>query len=137
MNAFVRIFIAPVGIGKRGPLFSASLDGEIIVASSTEPALSAARALISRGYNPASILEIWDLERDYARLRGKLGVMAKQTVRESETGNAPVFTKYRPFQNAVCGHAGKAKTMVQTFRATQTAPEPLASPVHHGEAAEP
>jgi hypothetical protein len=70
--------------------------GEIIVKDTPIPFLDAARILLQRGVT--GILELWDSERPYPRMRGDIAEMAKLTVVENDK-TGPLFGKYQPFPN--------------------------------------
>ena len=74
--------------------FGASLpDGTVLVGSSRQPFLDAARVLIAWGYDPDSWLEGWRPGAAAFALRGKLGIAAGLTVDETRT----VFARWKPF----------------------------------------
>ena len=52
----VIITVTPAAYGKRGQLFSASVDGRTIVTASTIPLLDGARTLAAEGHDPATVL---------------------------------------------------------------------------------
>src|SRR5262245_59192075 len=85
-----------------------SPDGEILVNHTPTPVLDAARALAARGIT--GILEMWDSERPYARLRGDIQEMAGLTVIETDKVG-PYFAKYVPFpgRGMVMPAGGKVK----------------------------
>ncbi|MGD9714667.1 MAG: hypothetical protein AB7V46_21800 [Thermomicrobiales bacterium] len=122
MTDTIRIYVETVGPGRFNARF-ASPDGEVLVTSSREPALAAARALIGRGFSPASILEMWDSERPYARLRGVLDVMAGQTVIEASAGSGLRFGKYVAPPSASQSCMPSPKIGIQGPPATPVAPD--------------
>lgn len=83
MSGYLRIYIELRGHGARGPRYQArmnKLDGMVIVESSTEPLLDAARVLLSKGVTGR--LEMWDRARPFPRLCGDIEQLAKLTVSE-------------------------------------------------------
>jgi hypothetical protein len=103
-----RVYIGKPRIGKRGPLYCArlgSLTGPVLVKSTLEPLLAAARVLLSRGITGQA--ELWDAHFPCPRLYGDIEHMAKWTVREDEE-TSPTFVPWRPFPVARA-KAGTAK----------------------------
>jgi hypothetical protein len=87
----IRIFVASAGRHGRS---SASLpDGTVLVASSRQPYLAAARVLIATGYDPDNWLEGWRPESTGFALRARLGIAAGLTVDETRT----IFAPWKPF----------------------------------------
>ena len=77
--------------------FGASLpDGTVLVGSSRQPFLDAARVLIASGYDPDSWLEGWRPGATAFALSGKLGIAAGLTVEETRT----VFARWKPFSRS-------------------------------------
>lgn len=73
---------------------SASLpDGTVLVGSSRQPYLDAARVLIATGYDPDNWLEGWRPESTGFALRARLGMAAGLTVDETRT----IFAPWKPF----------------------------------------
>jgi hypothetical protein len=73
---------------------SASLpDGTVLVGSSRQPYLDAARVLIATGYDPDKWLEGWRPESTGFALRARLGIAAGLTVDETRT----IFAPWKPF----------------------------------------
>jgi hypothetical protein len=89
------IAIAIASIGCRGE-FEARLadNGQIIVASSRQPFLDSARALLNAGYPPSVWIELWHRGADAWGLRALLRVAAGLDVAETPYG--PKFVRYRP-----------------------------------------
>jgi hypothetical protein len=76
---------------------SASLpDGTILVGSSRQPFLDAARVLVASGYDPDSWLESWRPGASAYALRGRLGIAAGLTVDETKTA----FSKWKAFSSS-------------------------------------
>ena len=77
---------------------SASLpeDGTILVGSSRQPFLDAARVLIASGYDPDSWLESWRPGATAFALRGRLKIAAALTVDETKTA----FAKWKAFSSS-------------------------------------
>jgi hypothetical protein len=67
--------------------------GELLVASSRQPFLDAARVLIAKGYDPAAILEMKHEGNDIVTLRGPLLKAARLSVEEG--ANGPRFVPFR------------------------------------------
>jgi len=91
----IKILLEPVN--RRGRS-SASLldDGMVLVGSSRQPFLDAARVLIGAGYEPDSWLEGWRPGATAFALRARLGIAAGLTVDETKT----VFAKWKPFSSS-------------------------------------
>jgi hypothetical protein len=87
----VGIVVSPVG--RRGQ-FRAEVAGRIIVESSKQPFLDGARVLISEGYAPDIILEMWHANATAFALRSTVGAAAKLTVQDD---GAPRFRRWKPF----------------------------------------
>ena len=82
---------------ERHGLFVATLaDGSVILPSSRQPLLDAARVLLARGYDPEQRLVMRHQVSSINAMSGKIGELAKWTVRETET-EGPRFVPYRPF----------------------------------------
>jgi hypothetical protein len=75
--------------------FEAKLESadELLVGSSRQPFADAARVVLGKGYNPASVLEMKHAESDTVALRSSLGKAAKLTVEEGRHG--PRFVGFR------------------------------------------
>jgi hypothetical protein len=75
--------------------FQARLEStdELLVGSSRQPFVDAARVLVGKGYNPASTLEMRHAGSDTVALRAPLGKAAKLTVEEGPHG--PRFVSFR------------------------------------------
>jgi hypothetical protein len=99
-----------ITIMPKGLLFAAYIGSDILTVSRT-PFLSAARALLERGYPPSGVLTMrWEGETIIS-LRATLGDAARLTVVENdETG--PTFGPYRPPRAEMpsAGVRGRAKT---------------------------
>jgi hypothetical protein len=79
-------------------------DGCVIVKASRQPFLDAARALINRGADPSTILEMWHDGAAHHALRAQLGHAAKLAVEERNIGGKPPrFVPYRAFNRAAVG----------------------------------
>jgi hypothetical protein len=77
--------------------FGASLpDGTVIVGSSRQPFLDAARVLIASGYDPDTWLEGWRAGATAFALRARLATAAGLTVDETRT----VFARWKPFSRS-------------------------------------
>jgi hypothetical protein len=85
------ITIRPIGADK----YEVQHAGRVLVRSSTEPFLAAARALLAEGWPPGAVLAMRHRgEPDFA-LRGKLGQVAKVTV-ENCTDGTPRLRRWKP-----------------------------------------
>jgi hypothetical protein len=80
--------------------FDAVVDGELIVTSSRQPFLDAARVLLARGVDSNSWLIQRHAGSDVDSLRGKVGIAAKLTVQDGPDGR-PRFRSYRSYPWAV------------------------------------
>jgi hypothetical protein len=103
----IKVYIELHGCGERGPRYAARLgtpEGELLVASSTQPFLDAARVLAARGVT--GMAECWDKVQPFARMRGDIAGLAKLTVNEGER-QSPRFVPWKPF----AGARGPSKTV--------------------------
>jgi hypothetical protein len=66
--------------------FSATVNGELVVISSRTPFLDAARVILDRGVDSNSWLILRHQGSDTECLRGKVGLLAKLTVKEPDRG---------------------------------------------------
>ena len=93
----IKIYIEPTHHAvSRGPCYRARLNspaGELIIESSTQPFLDAARVLRARGMTGSA--EMWDSVLPYARMRGDIASLAKLTVKEGD--GPPRFRRWQPF----------------------------------------
>jgi hypothetical protein len=98
---------------------SASLpDGTVLVGSSRQPFLDAARVLIAAGYDPDSWLEGWRPGATAFALRARLGIAAGLTVDETKT----VFAKWKPFSSsAVASSIDHSEIPATTLAAAHSA----------------
>jgi hypothetical protein len=96
--------------------FSAQLadSGRIIVASSRQPFLDSARALLNAGYLSSVRIELWHRGADAWALRSLLRVTAGLDVAETPFG--PKFVRYRP---PTQGRANCIKSTAHAFSVTQ------------------
>jgi hypothetical protein len=76
--------------------YSAHVNGELIVWSSRQPLLDAARALLDKGADSNAWLIMRHAGSSTDSLRGKIGLLAKLTVKQPDRGS-PHFAKYVPF----------------------------------------
>ncbi|WP_426615361.1 hypothetical protein [Bradyrhizobium sp. McL0616] len=86
--------------------FVTTLDGVVILPSSHQPLLDAARVLLKRGYRPEQRLVMRHRGSTVAAMSGQIGELAKWTLSETQTAG-PRFAPYRPFEKAVCRYAGR------------------------------
>jgi hypothetical protein len=109
---------------------SASLpDGTVLVGSSRQPFLDAARVLIAAGYDPDSWLEGWRPRATAFALRARLGIAAGLTVDETRT----VFAPWKPFSlSAVAPSIRRSEEAAPTLAAAPSArscsPRPKSHP---------
>jgi hypothetical protein len=79
--------------------FTATVNGELLVFSSRTPYAAAARVLVGRGADTNSILILRHAGSDTNCLIGKLGLVARLTVKEPDRGVIH-FTPYTPFPSS-------------------------------------
>ena len=87
------ILIVEETASRRGR-FDGWVDGKQIVFSSRTPFLTAARALLKQGVDPAAILVMRHRKTGTDSLRGQIGRVAKFVVKEGPVG--PKFARYDP-----------------------------------------
>ena len=97
-----KIYLEKVKAGKRGLLYDVTYEGETICQSTMMPLLDGARVLSQRGLE--GVLEMWDRQRPYPRMRSTVAAAAGLTV--VDTGNGPRFSKYRS-RGASAGQDGE------------------------------
>jgi hypothetical protein len=90
----IKIILVPVN--RRGRSSGSLPEGLVLVDSSRQPFLDAARVLIAAGYDPDSWLEGWRPGATAFALRARLGIAAGLTVDETKT----VFAKWKPFSSS-------------------------------------
>lgn len=90
-----KVFVYKVGNGKRGVLYDAEFDGEVICQSSMTPFLDACRVLFSRGLT--GMVEMWGYDSPHPRMRSTIESAAQLAV--IDRGAGPVFVKWRPKGN--------------------------------------
>ena len=76
--------------------YMASLDGKIIVASTREPLLAGARALLKQGADPNSVVTTRHAGSDHWAMRSTIGAAAALTVVERNSGGIR-FGKWQEF----------------------------------------
>jgi hypothetical protein len=86
------ITVSPIRTPGRFQASLASTD-DLLVRSSRQPFLDAARVLVGHGYDPLMILEMKHAGSDTVALRALLGKAAKLTVEEGPNG--PRFVAFR------------------------------------------
>jgi hypothetical protein len=102
----------------RNGKFDVRLKGEEnILCTSRTPLLTAARRLLERGYDPATILKT--VKNGEECLTAELGTAAKLTVHDNASGK-PVFATWQPFSEAEITETGRFRTRVGVSRATRT-----------------
>jgi hypothetical protein len=111
-------------VNRRGRSRASLPDGTVLVPSSRQPFLDAARVLTAAGYDPDSWLEGWRPGATAFALRARLGIAAKLTVDETKT----VFAKWKAFsQSAVSssiGHSAEAATTLAAAPSASLQPSP-------------
>ena len=112
------IQILDEGADRRGRSSASLLDGTVLVGSSRQPFLDAARVLIAAGY-PASWVEGWRPGATAFALRARLGIAAGLTVDETRT----VFAPWKPFSPS----AVSSSIQYSEQAATTVAPAPRQS----------
>ncbi len=113
----IKIILEPVN--RRGRSRASLPDGTVLVASSRQPFLDAARVLIAAGYDPDSWLEGWRPGATAFALRARLGIAAGLTVDETKT----VFAKWKPFSSsAVASSIDHSEIPATTLAAAPSAP---------------
>jgi hypothetical protein len=109
----IKIILEPVN--RRGRSRASLPDGTVLVASSRQPFLDAARVLIAAGYDADSWLEGWRAGAKAFALRARLGAAAGLTVDETKTG----FAKWKPFSSSAVAasidHSKEAATTLPSI----------------------
>jgi hypothetical protein len=95
-NSPTTIKIVLETINRRGRSSASLPDGTVLVRSSRQAFLDAARVLIAAGYDPDSWLEGWRPGSTAFALRARLGVASGLTVDETKT----VFAKWKAFSSS-------------------------------------
>jgi hypothetical protein len=90
------VVISPTGAPDH---YDAFVDGELVVNSTRQPFVDAARALLERGAASNSWLILRHADSDIDSLRAKVGVAAKLTVRDRADG-VPTFRRLNPCQDS-------------------------------------
>ena len=88
--------------GARGPrsrVHLGSPSGPVLVDASIQPLLDGARALLCRGIT--GDVELWDNERPFPRMRGKIEELSKWRVKENSSVS-PTFVPYEPIPDTGC-----------------------------------
>ncbi len=83
-------------INRRGRSSASLPDGTVLVGSSRQPFLDAARVLITARHEPDCWLEGWRTGATAFALRARLGAAAGLTVDETKT----IFAKWKPFSSS-------------------------------------
>jgi hypothetical protein len=100
-------------VNRRGRSRALLPDGTVLVRSSRQAFLDAARVLIAAGYDPDSWLEGWRPGSTAFALRARLGVASGLTVDETRT----VFAPWKPFSPSAVSpsirHPEEAATIPQ------------------------
>jgi hypothetical protein len=90
----IRILVESVD--RRGRSSASLPDGTVLVATSRQPSLDAARVLTASGYDPDNWLEAWRPGATAFALRGRLRIAAGLTVDETKTS----FAKWKAFSSS-------------------------------------
>jgi hypothetical protein len=101
--------------------FTASVDGRVVVESSRQPFLDAARALIAEGQHPDTVIVMRHDGTVTDALRARLDAAARLTVDESTTRFAR--WKPHPLQNAEISSAGASIRGLNGTDGTQQLPD--------------
>jgi hypothetical protein len=80
-------------------VFTASLDGTVVVRRTDQPLLDGARVLLAQGAQPDAVITTRHAGSPHIALRSTIGVAAKWTVQESATVG-PRFRKWVAFDMA-------------------------------------
>jgi hypothetical protein len=96
MNTADNLTVILEPVDRHGRSRASLPDGTILVESSRQPFLEAARVLMAAGHSPDSWLEGWRPGSSTWALRARLGIAAGLTVDESKT----VFAKWKPFSRS-------------------------------------
>ena len=86
----VTIIVTPLGRGQ----YEARLEGRVLVGSTTEPLLAAARALLAQGVAPETPIAMRHEGADHAALRSTVGKAVRLTVEAGKDG-VPRFARFR------------------------------------------
>ncbi|MGY3131994.1 hypothetical protein ACVWZM_002676 [Bradyrhizobium sp. USDA 4501] len=81
---------------RHGRFVATLVDGSVILPSSRQPPLDAARVLLARGCDPEQRLVMRHRGSSINAMSGKIGELAKWTVRETNT-EGPHFVPHQPF----------------------------------------
>jgi hypothetical protein len=77
---YARLSVRPSGYSARGQLFDGTIDGRHIVSGSNQPLLSACRALLAEGIDPATRIAMRHAGREHDALVATVGTAAKLSV---------------------------------------------------------
>jgi hypothetical protein len=117
-NPPATIKIVLEAINRRGRSSATLPDGTVLVASSRQPLLDAARVLIAAGYDPGCCLEGFRAGAKTFALRARLGIAAGLVVDETRT----VFAKWNPFSlSAVAASIDHSEIPATTLAAAPSA----------------
>jgi hypothetical protein len=119
----VIIIVTPTAYGKRGQLFSASVDGRIIFTASVTPFCSAARVLAGEGVDPATRIVMRHAGQSYDALVSTVGDAVGLTVVDEGDG-VPRFRPWKAFSRPAV-----APPMRQTEEACTATPRAPGAPV--------
>jgi hypothetical protein len=68
----MKIYLTFIRNGPRGPLYSVSTeDGEALKTSTTTPLSHGCKALLDRGIDPTTEIELWSRDESHPRMRTK------------------------------------------------------------------
>lgn len=92
--AAIEITVTPCQPHSRGR-FVARLGDRVLVKSTRQPLLDAARILLAEGADPAARIVMRHVGADHAALASTVGQAAKLTVVERDHGNRPVLEPWK------------------------------------------
>jgi hypothetical protein len=114
-------------IDRRGRLRASLPDGTVLIASSRQPFLDSARALIRAGHNPESWLEAWRRGATAFALKGRLRIAASLSIDETRTA----FTKWKAFSSSAVpagvAYSGTPAITLASVEFELTQPLPVSS----------
>jgi hypothetical protein len=90
------IVVAPCEGGQGGGFSAHVSNGQLLVRSSRQPFLDAARELIAQGHDPNLTLIMRHRGSDVPALQASIGAASRLTVDEDRT-RAPRFKRWKPF----------------------------------------
>jgi hypothetical protein len=100
MDNVIRLLVSFSHYTSSGTQYSAFLidkDTSKFLLTSKTPFVDASRVILDLGYDPSTILEMYDNDQSMVCLRGRLRDIAGIVVIEGER-SGPRFGRYRPFE---------------------------------------